>query len=144
MGLCQIYELIQKNMTLSQVYTDVNHWAYSNIICITCQLFTVASLTTLQINATVVLLYSSQHQKFSPLLHFKIIIYTTTRFSPYCMVASPWLPGQFSHAHSVLASLDSFVFSAPNINRHYRTYYETVETFKDHRSPKIYKLWGFT
>jgi len=87
--------------------------------CITCQLFSVASLTTLQINATVVLLYSSPYHKFSSLLHFKITIYTTICFALYCVVASPWLPGQFSHAHSVLASLDSFVFSAPNINRHY-------------------------
>jgi hypothetical protein len=87
------------------------------MICITCQLFTVVSLTTLQINTTVVLLYSSPHHKFSSLLHFKITIYTITRFSLYCMVISPCLPCQFSHAHSVLASLDSFVFSAPNINK---------------------------
>jgi len=59
------------------------------MIFITCQLFTVVSLTTLQINATIVLLYSSPQYKLTPLLHFKITIYTTTCFSLYCMVASP-------------------------------------------------------
>jgi len=85
------------------------------MICITCQLFTVVSLTTLQINATVVLLYSLPHHKFPSLLHFKFTIYTTICFALYCVMTSPWLPGQFSHTHSVLASLDSFVFSAQTL-----------------------------
>lgn len=63
--------------------------------------------------------------------HYKLN--TTTCCSLYCAAAILQLCHQLSHNRCMLASLEGSFQSAPNINRHYRTYYGTAELFKSRR-----------